>query len=672
MNGTLSLALIVKNEEKVLARCLDSAKDIVDEIIIVDTGSTDSTVEIARRYTDKVYSFKWCDDFSAARNFSFEKCTRDFILWLDADDQIKPEDAQKIKALDLSNKEIIISPYHYSHDEYGNTTSVVPRERIIKRSLGCQWREPIHEYILVSGNYYQADFAVHHYRIHVSSERNIHILERVVKKFLESKGAEGNENPDSITRNLYYLGREYSDFGKPDQALECFEYFVGRPGAFWEDVYHAWDKMAEIYFDKNDEGNLRRCVFEGLKVEERRAEPCYYMGQFYLIKNQLDRALYWFHTCLNIKRPSSLLASHRPEYYTWLPCLQLCVTYSRLGDWKKAAEYNERVIQYRPTDSRALFNRQFLSDRMKDKVRDGEGKKLNLGCGNKPIPGFVNVDIFKGPIVDEVFEMTDIPYKDNTIAAISTEHALEHLPFDKVRPTVAEWFRALKPGGELLLKIPDLEWCCQEYINAPLHHPDYFKNKQWFKWTIYGIQKSQAGEPDDAQFHKSGFSKGEISIILEDTGFVIDTLENYMGWGTPSLSVRALKPVCSTRIGWVAQESWEAAQTRIRIMNVNKWLRSQGFKSYIVPDYSDIINGKYDVAIVGKDFSEHSFNAIRDLKNQNKKVVCDVCEDLFQFGWFKEILQIVDQVVCCSYALEEKIRPVNSNTFVIEDAWEPC
>ena len=68
---TISLCMIVKNEERVLARCLDSVADLVDEIIIVDTGSTDATKEIAARYTEKIYDFVWQDHFAAARNFSF-------------------------------------------------------------------------------------------------------------------------------------------------------------------------------------------------------------------------------------------------------------------------------------------------------------------------------------------------------------------------------------------------------------------------------------------------------------------------------------------------------------------------------------------------------------------------------------------------------------------------
>ena len=77
--ATVSLCMIVKNEEKILARCLDSMAGLMDEIIIVDTGSTDATKEIAARYTDKVYDFTWVYDFAAARNFAFSLASMEYV-----------------------------------------------------------------------------------------------------------------------------------------------------------------------------------------------------------------------------------------------------------------------------------------------------------------------------------------------------------------------------------------------------------------------------------------------------------------------------------------------------------------------------------------------------------------------------------------------------------------
>ena len=85
---TVSVAMIVKTEERTLARCLDSIRGAVDEIVIVDTGSVDATVEIARRYTDRIFEFPWIDDFAAARQFAFDQATGDWVAWLDADDVV--------------------------------------------------------------------------------------------------------------------------------------------------------------------------------------------------------------------------------------------------------------------------------------------------------------------------------------------------------------------------------------------------------------------------------------------------------------------------------------------------------------------------------------------------------------------------------------------------------
>ena len=95
----ISLCMIVKNEEKILTRCLDSVADLVDEIVIVDTGSTDATKKIAANYTDKIYDFTWVDDFSAARNFAFSKAEKDYIYTADADEVIDEENRKRFREL---------------------------------------------------------------------------------------------------------------------------------------------------------------------------------------------------------------------------------------------------------------------------------------------------------------------------------------------------------------------------------------------------------------------------------------------------------------------------------------------------------------------------------------------------------------------------------------------
>jgi len=140
-------------------------------------------------------------------------------------------------------------------------------------------------------------------------------------------------------------------------------------------------------------------------------------------------------------------------------------------------------------------------------------------------------------------------------------------------------------------------------------------------------------------------------------------------YGTPSIAIRAIKPVSNIKIGWIAPMNFEAAQTRIRVLIVNKYLRSIGYYSNIV-DYQDILDKNYNIAIVGKAFDENNYKKILLLKQYNKIVFCDLCEDIIGWSWVNEILAVCDRVIVCSFELEKKVKPINFKTLVIEDAYE--
>ncbi len=150
----LSVCMIVKNEGAVLEKCLRDASFFADELIVVDTGSTDATKEIAVRYTDKVYDFEWCDDFAAARNASYSHATCDHIMWLDADDCIDEENIAKIlkwKQLvteEPMNKGMIFLA-GYERPENGG---IFLYPRIVRRDAGFRWEGIVHEHLVYRGN----------------------------------------------------------------------------------------------------------------------------------------------------------------------------------------------------------------------------------------------------------------------------------------------------------------------------------------------------------------------------------------------------------------------------------------------------------------------------------------------------------------------------------------
>ncbi|MDR2939372.1 MAG: glycosyltransferase family 2 protein, partial [Clostridiales bacterium] len=215
----ISLCMIVKDEEGNLGNCLKSIDGIFDEINIIDTGSNDRTVEIARQYTDRVYFYKWGDDFAAARNFSFSKATREYIMWLDADDVITPGNVLKLKKLKkiLSRDIMYVSMYYYySFDEKGRPLLTHKRDRIVKRSAGFLWIGAIHEYIDVSGKGLVVDIYVNHNagRGKGSHKRNFKILDKLIKS--------GNKD----IRIIRYYAIGLFDEGDYDKALEYMNIFI--------------------------------------------------------------------------------------------------------------------------------------------------------------------------------------------------------------------------------------------------------------------------------------------------------------------------------------------------------------------------------------------------------------------------------------------------------------
>ena len=147
---TISLCMIVKNEERVLKRCLDSVANLVDELIIVDTGSTDATMEIAASYPKaKVYEFAWINDFAAARNFAFSKATQEYIYSADADEVLDKENHERFKVL----KQVLLPEVEIVQMKYGNQLRFGTvynydeeyRPKLFKRLRTFEWEEAIHE-----------------------------------------------------------------------------------------------------------------------------------------------------------------------------------------------------------------------------------------------------------------------------------------------------------------------------------------------------------------------------------------------------------------------------------------------------------------------------------------------------------------------------------------------
>lgn len=352
---TISLCMIVKNEEKTLERCLDSAKEIVDEIVIVDTGSIDNTKEIAKRFTEKVYDFEWINDFSAARNFSYDYATMDYIFWLDADDVILPSDKSKFIELKKSLKpsiDIVMMKYNASFDAYGNVTLSYYRERLSKRSGNYRWYEPVHEYLMIAGNIINSDICITHLKAEYSSPgRNIAIYEEILR-----------QGKALTTRGLFYYARELKDNDKYDAAIEYFNRFLDSGQGWVEDNISACHELAKCYTAIGDNKRSLMSMLKSFEYDLPRAELCCQIGYYFKDFEDYEKALFWFDLATKIQKPEKNWGFIQEDYSGYIPCIELCVCYDKLGNIEEAIKYNNKAAEFKPNDPAIIYNKTYFEN----------------------------------------------------------------------------------------------------------------------------------------------------------------------------------------------------------------------------------------------------------------------------------------------------------------------
>ena len=341
---TISLCMIVRDEEDVLERCLDSVKDLVDEIVIVDTGSVDKTKEIAMKYTKNIYDFEWIDDFAEARNFSFSKATKDYIMWLDADDVIEEEERERFlelkKNIDYS-VDIYMLKYKVDQD------TVLNRERLLKRSANFKWVSPIHEVIIPTGNIKYSDVMITHKKEKIKDlNRNLNIFRKMI-----DEGIEFDDRQEyCYAKELYYLNRT-------EEAIEVYERYIekhiGKYNEYNGYLYEALIELADCYKRKVEIDKELDTLFLILKNQIPKMDCLNKIGDVFLRKNLYKVAIYWFNLALEKMKEE---VENKNELFITYVSLGVC--YYWLGDIKEANKYNEEAGKLKNNDETYLKNRE--------------------------------------------------------------------------------------------------------------------------------------------------------------------------------------------------------------------------------------------------------------------------------------------------------------------------
>lgn len=333
---TISLCMIVKNEERILKRCLDSLEGLMDEIIIVDTGSTDATKKIAAAYTDRIYDFVWTGDFSEARNFAFSKAGMDYIYSADADEVLDEENrAAFLRMKQVLLPEIEIVQMYYANQLLNGTIYNYDKElrpKLFKRNRTFRWQGAIHEQIGITPVIYDSEICIQHLPEENHKDRDLAAFARLV---------EAGEPLDKRLHNIYakelFISGEAKDFlaARAFFKASCAD---GKRGE--EELMEAACVAAKAARIAGDVSDFFKYAMKAV-ASEGCAEICCELGSFYMEAGDYDEAIIWLYNAAY--ETESVLNIHSGGD---LPLRGLAACYQALGNEEQAAEYTRLALEW--------------------------------------------------------------------------------------------------------------------------------------------------------------------------------------------------------------------------------------------------------------------------------------------------------------------------------------
>ncbi len=330
--NTISLCMIVKNEGAYLAQCLVNLKPVVNEMIVVDTGSDDNTKEIGSIFGARVFDFKWVDDFSEARNFSISKARGEWVLVMDADEIISHRDWENLKQ--LVRGPAVAQAYSFETRNYETRTDVIGlnandgiygdeeagigwtgsrKVRLFKNGHKIKFEGPVHEmvepFLKPRGmNIVESNIPVHHYgKIHRASDPGKgEVYFNLGLKKLKTQGF-------SDKKALYELAVQAGMLGKWTEAVELWERLIG----LQPDVALAYVNLATACLNLGDVKKAISTVQKALALDPEMKEAVSDHAFYQMCNGNAEKAVYELEG-LMLRYPDFLSARFK------LGCALLC------------------------------------------------------------------------------------------------------------------------------------------------------------------------------------------------------------------------------------------------------------------------------------------------------------------------------------------------------------
>lgn len=367
--------MIIKNEEKYIESCLENASKYCDEIIIADTGSTDSGINICKKFTDKIFYFEWISDFSAARNFSVKRAVGNWIMVLDADEILKipckKELSNYLERLPEDVAGIQFEINNISENENSREPNPEVITRLFKNDLRFFFSGSIHESVNDSIKNHsfklsKAPWIINHYGYLKNSDNK-----EKSRTYLKAILNEINKKPDDW-KYYGFAAIEYDKLSEFDneenmlqKALELSNYIpdiIFKLGVFYAARKNNYEKAIDFFLKlENDTtykfsaiSNLLKCYlsadnltaaenyFEKNFISNKDSEEIITLGlSLYRKLNSVSKIVYLINKLLNINK--------KPEYY-----FELAGRYIELGNFSKAEKILSEGLTYFPNYTKLI------------------------------------------------------------------------------------------------------------------------------------------------------------------------------------------------------------------------------------------------------------------------------------------------------------------------------
>ena len=284
----ISLCMIVKNEEKFLPGCLESAKGLADELIVVDTGSTDPTMDIARKYGAIVYEHPWQNDFSYHRNQSIDYATGDWILILDADEELDPSEHNMIRGA-VRRKDIDAVSFVVYNKIQGGRTGFLNSHRLFRNKKEYRYSGIVHNQLVMDGITLSTQLKVYHHGYGLSDEQMKAKGKRTEKLLKEQL----KENPDNAFAH-FNLAQIYRVLAEPEKSLEHARRVIEILSPDNVDRRHVYvmalDQIGCAYVGLDNHEKAKEYFYKALEIKEDYLDPLFNLGYVFSKQCNYDKA----------------------------------------------------------------------------------------------------------------------------------------------------------------------------------------------------------------------------------------------------------------------------------------------------------------------------------------------------------------------------------------------